>query len=162
MILKVGYDDKSRLGVNFGYCTIPPLCLFYRSAGARCNSTSFPYPYFVHFFTSLKKVKGGGLAPPRPIIILNACFDCYRSRLGTTQSGLQRLNVGSLQALGAADNLEFNGLPLIQRAIAVRLNRGKMDENVLSALALDESKALTGIKPLHCTLFFHRCVPSIL
>ena len=29
-----------------------------------------------------------------------------------------------------------------------------MDENVLAALALDETKALAGIKPLHCTLFF--------
>jgi hypothetical protein len=69
------------------------------------------------------------------------------------------LNVGSLQALGAADNLEFNGLALIERAIAVRLNSGEMDENVLAALALDESKTLAGVKPLHCTLFFHRCVP---
>jgi hypothetical protein len=34
-----------------------------------------------------------------------------------------------------------------------------MDENVLAALALDESKALAGVKPLHCTLFFHRNVP---
>jgi hypothetical protein len=69
------------------------------------------------------------------------------------------LNVGSLQALGAADNLEFNGLSLVERAIAVRLNSGEMDENVLAALALDESKALAGVKPLHCTLFFHRIVP---
>src|SRR4029077_6616574 len=29
-----------------------------------------------------------------------------------------------------------------------------MDENVLSTLALDESKALAGIEPLHCSLFF--------
>jgi hypothetical protein len=29
-----------------------------------------------------------------------------------------------------------------------------MDENVLAGLALDESKALAGIKPLHCSLFF--------
>ena len=74
-------------------------------------------------------------------------------------SGLQRLNVGSLQALGAADNLEFNGLALVKRAVAVRLNGGEMDENVLTALALDETKTLGGVKPLHCSLFFHRCVP---
>jgi hypothetical protein len=36
-----------------------------------------------------------------------------------------------------------------------------MDENVLAALALDETKALAGVKPLHCSLFFHRCVPLI-
>jgi hypothetical protein len=74
------------------------------------------------------------------------------------KSGLERLNVGSLQALGAADNLEFNGLTLIERAIAVRLNGGEMDENVLTRLALDETKTLAGVKPLHCSLFFHRCV----
>jgi hypothetical protein len=71
------------------------------------------------------------------------------------------LNVGSLQALGAADNLEFNGLPLVEGPVAVRLNGGEMDENVLAALALDESKALAGVKPLHCSLFFHRIVPLI-
>jgi hypothetical protein len=67
------------------------------------------------------------------------------------------LNVGSLQALGAADNLEFNGLALVERAIAVRLDGGEMDENVLASLALDETKALAGVKPLDCTLFFHKC-----
>jgi hypothetical protein len=77
------------------------------------------------------------------------------------KSGLERLNVGSLQALGTADNLEFNGLTLIERAIAVRLNGGEMDENVLTRLALDETKTLAGVKPLHCSLFFHRCVPLI-
>jgi hypothetical protein len=29
-----------------------------------------------------------------------------------------------------------------------------MDENVLSGHPLDETKALAGVKPLHCTLFF--------
>jgi len=71
------------------------------------------------------------------------------------RNGLERLNVGSLQALGAADNLEFNGLSLVEGAIAVRLNGGEMDENVLASLALDETKALAGVKPLHCSLFFH-------
>ena len=32
-----------------------------------------------------------------------------------------------------------------------------MDENVLAGLALDESKALTGIEPLYCSLFFQLC-----
>jgi len=32
-----------------------------------------------------------------------------------------------------------------------------MDENVLTALALDEAEALTGIELLHCTLFFTHC-----
>jgi hypothetical protein len=84
--------------------------------------------------------KGGRLCATRPVIQRN---------------GLERLNVGSLQALGAADNLEFNGLSLVEGAIAVRLNGGEMDENVLASLALDETKTLAGVKPLHCSLFFH-------
>ena len=71
------------------------------------------------------------------------------------KSGLESLNVGSLQTLGAADHLKLNGLTLVERAIAVRLNSGEMDENVLASLALDETIALAGIEPLHCTLFFH-------
>lgn len=37
-----------------------------------------------------------------------------------------------------------------------------MDENVLPTLALDESKALAGIEPLHGTLFFIHCIYSFL
>jgi hypothetical protein len=33
-----------------------------------------------------------------------------------------------------------------------------MDENVLASLALDESKSLAGIEPLHCSLFSQLCV----
>jgi hypothetical protein len=32
-----------------------------------------------------------------------------------------------------------------------------MDENVLTALALNEAEALAGIEPLHCSLFFTHC-----
>jgi hypothetical protein len=69
------------------------------------------------------------------------------------------LNVGSLQTLRSADNLEFDGLPLVEGAVAVALDGGEMDENVLAALALDETKSFAGVKPLHCTLFFHRSFP---
>jgi hypothetical protein len=30
-----------------------------------------------------------------------------------------------------------------------------VDENVLAGLALDETEALAGVKPLYCSLFFH-------
>jgi len=72
-------------------------------------------------------------------------------------NGLETLNVGSLETLRSADNLEFNSLSLVEGAVAVALDSGKMDENVLAALALDETKSFAGVKPLHCTLFFHRC-----
>jgi hypothetical protein len=32
-----------------------------------------------------------------------------------------------------------------------------VNENVLAGLALDEPKSLTGIEPLHCSLFFQLC-----
>jgi hypothetical protein len=67
---------------------------------------------------------------------------------------LQRLNVRGLQALGAANDLKFDCLAVAQGAIAIRLDRGEMDENVLSGLALDETKALAGVKPLYSSLFF--------
>jgi hypothetical protein len=67
---------------------------------------------------------------------------------------LQGLNVGGLQALRAADNLKFDRLAVVQAAVPIRLNRGEMDENVLSGLALDKAKAFAGIEPLHCSLFF--------
>ena len=73
---------------------------------------------------------------------------------------LQRLDVGRLQALGAANDFEFNRLAVVERLIAISHNRGEMDENVLTALALDESKALAGVKPLHCSLFFAHCCVS--
>src|ERR1700731_2158333 len=72
--------------------------------------------------------------------------------------GALRLEGGyglSLQALRARANLEFNRLAFVQRLVALRLNRGVVDENVLAGLALDETEALAGVKPLYCSLFFH-------
>ena len=67
---------------------------------------------------------------------------------------LEGLDVRGLQALGALGDFEFNRLAIVQRLVAISHDRGEMDENVLSTLALDESKALAGIEPLHCSLFF--------
>jgi hypothetical protein len=70
---------------------------------------------------------------------------------------LQAGYVRSLQALGAASDFEFNRLAFVQRLIALSLNGGEVDENVLAGLALDESKALTGVEPLYGSLFFQLC-----
>src|SRR6266852_120163 len=75
---------------------------------------------------------------------------------------LEGLDVRGLQALGALGDFEFNRLAIIQRLVAISHDRGEMDENVLTALALDESKALAGIEPLHCSLFFTHCIYSFL
>ena len=70
---------------------------------------------------------------------------------------LEGLDVRGLQALGALGHFEFNRLAIIQRLVAISHDRGEMDENVLTALALDEPEALAGIEPLHCSLFFTHC-----
>jgi hypothetical protein len=75
---------------------------------------------------------------------------------------LQARYVRSLQALGASGDFEFNRLAFVQRLVSLRNDRGEMDENVLAGLALDESKTLTGIEPLHCSLFFQLCISFLL
>jgi hypothetical protein len=67
---------------------------------------------------------------------------------------LQAGDVRRLQALGAARDFELNRLAIAQRFVTIPHNRGEVDENVLAGLALDESKALAGVKPLNCSLFF--------
>ena len=76
-----------------------------------------------------------------------------RHPAGPPRFRLEGGNVRSLQALRTADHFELNRLPVVQRLIPVGLNRGEVDENVLSGLALDESKAFAGIEPLYCSLF---------
>jgi len=61
----------------------------------------------------------------------------------------------------AGSHFEFNRLAFVQRFVPFRLNSGKVDENVLAGLALDKSEAFAGIKPLYCSLFFHRVLFSI-
>jgi hypothetical protein len=82
------------------------------------------------------------------------CVFQFRILANPNLSGLQRLNVRGLQALGAADDFEFDRLAVVQGLVAIRLNRGKMYEYIFPGLALDETKALAGVKPLHCSLFF--------
>jgi hypothetical protein len=67
---------------------------------------------------------------------------------------LEGLYVGGLQSFWTLGHFEFNRLAIVESLVAISHNRGEMDENVLTALALDESKALAGIEPLHGTLFF--------
>jgi hypothetical protein len=91
---------------------------------------------------TLKKIAAHRSAPPVIVIL---------------RSGLEGLDVGGLQALWSLGNLEFNRLAVIQRLIAISHNRGEMNEHIFSTLALDETEALAGVKPLHCSLFFTHC-----
>src|ERR1700729_4224191 len=95
-----------------------------------------------------KKKRGEGLsATPR------------FSFLGRTLEGWA---VRGLQALGALGHFEFNRLAIIQRLVAISHNGGEVNEYIFTTLALDESKALARVEPLHCSLFFTHCIYSFL
>src|SRR4029077_19257184 len=75
-----------------------------------------------------------------------------RTRPGQLEAG----HVGCLQTFGAGCYLKLDSLTFVQGLIAVGLNCGEMHENILAALALDKSITFAGVKPLHCSLFFHK------
>ena len=77
---------------------------------------------------------------------------------GSLIATLERGYVRCLQPLRAFGHFKFHRLPVGQGFVPLRLNRGKMDEHVLAGLALNESKSLAGIEPLHCSLFFQLCI----
>src|SRR5271169_6695118 len=54
-------------------------------------------------------------------------------------------DVLGLQALRARPNLELNCLALVEALVTVHLDCGKMDEDVLTGLALDEPVTLAGV-----------------
>lgn len=51
-------------------------------------------------------------------------------------------DVFSLEALGALADLELDKLAFVQRLISVHLNRGKVNEDILSRLTLNEPISL--------------------
>ncbi len=66
---------------------------------------------------------------------------------------LQGANVLSLPALLSFGHSEFNRLTLLKAAIAIRLDCGEVDENVLSILTCNKTEAFCGVEPLNCSLF---------
>ena len=79
-----------------------------------------------------------------------------RASINRRNDGLERLGYGDvlgLVALGALFDLELHHLSLRQRFVTIHLNRGEMDEDVFSRLALDEAIPLCRVEPLHHTLF---------
>ena len=104
--------------------------------------------------TALNKAERTKFAPPKtkrtPRVIGTPAMQFC-------EVGLEGLDVRGLEALGSLGHFEFNRLAIVQRLIAISHDRGEMDENVLTALALDEAEALAGIEPLHCSLFFTHC-----
>jgi hypothetical protein len=64
-----------------------------------------------------------------------------------------------LETLGALEQVEFHHFAFIKGAIAILLDRGKMDKDILSCGPLNESIAFSPIKPLYCALLSHGRTP---
>src|SRR6266545_7497088 len=63
--------------------------------------------------------------------------------------GLQQPHVGRLGALRPRRHVELDSLALSERAVAGRLDRAEVHEDVLAGLLRDEAVALLGVEPLH-------------
>src|ERR1043166_3575241 len=66
--------------------------------------------------------------------------------------GSDLLDVRGLEALRPVYDLEFHRVALTQRAEAVRLDGGMVDEDILATVLRDEPEALRVIEPLYRTL----------
>ena len=66
-----------------------------------------------------------------------------------------------LQSFWPLLDFELDLLSFIQRFVTIGLNGGKMDEYILARLALNKSKTLRGVKPLHHTLLFAHGIPLL-
>src|SRR5215471_20252082 len=67
---------------------------------------------------------------------------------------LHRADVCSLWPFLAFDDLELNGLALLEHSVAFGQNRALMHENIRAAFTLDKAVALFRVKPFHCSLLF--------
>ena len=67
--------------------------------------------------------------------------------------------IGSLEALGPLQQVEFDGLTLIERAIAILLNGGKMNKDIFAGGTLDKTVSLRPVEPLYCTFLSHKETP---
>ena len=79
-----------------------------------------------------------------------------KSRGSFFRLGVYHCDVAGLGSLGALFNIELDLLTFHQVAVSITLNGGEMDENVLTAFALDEAEALVTIKPLDRTNYSFR------
>jgi len=60
------------------------------------------------------------------------------------------LDVDGLGALATSGDLEFDGVPVVQRAATGADDVGVMDEDVVAVVTRDEAEALLVVEKLHC------------
>jgi len=73
---------------------------------------------------------------------------------------LAAADVGCLETLRSLEQVELNRFAFVQRAIAVFLDCGEVNENVFACGALNEPVSLGPVKPLYCTLLSHKVLLS--
>src|SRR5215208_8463431 len=76
--------------------------------------------------------------------------------------GHDRPHVGGLRALLALGDVELDGLPLVKRAVASRLDRAEMHEEVFAGFRGDEAVVLVRVEPLHGSNSHVLVPPSII
>src|SRR5579863_10091179 len=64
-------------------------------------------------------------------------------------------NVCRLEAFGALQQVKLHGLALVERAVAVLLDRGEVHKHIFARGALDKSIPLRPVEPLDCTFLSH-------
>src|SRR4051794_7895559 len=75
---------------------------------------------------------------------------------------LERADVLRLRALLALRDVELHALVLLQRLVALPLDRAEVAEDVGAAVVLrDEAEALLRVEPLHCSLCHVLIVPLV-
>src|SRR5258708_1007213 len=74
---------------------------------------------------------------------------------GAGGNSLRQTNLFRLQTLRPALHDKRHFRAFIERTVSRRLDGGKMDKDVFPILALDKTKSLGSVKPLHRTGFFH-------
>src|SRR5260370_24583173 len=74
---------------------------------------------------------------------------------GAGSRGLYHCYGFGLQTLRAILDRKLNPSALVERPVARRLDRRVVHKNVFPIRTLDKAKALSSVKPLHSSCFFH-------
>jgi hypothetical protein len=90
-------------------------------------------------FPSIKKPAEGRILPAGSVLIRLA------SRFG---------DIGGLGTFGPLDDLEFDGISFLQRAVAIAHDGGVVNKYIWSVISPDKSVAFRVIKPLNVSLHF--------